>query len=336
VLRRIGNIPLVATARDVAAETARMLLRPLGANWRNFADAAKRRQTVLRLADRLGREKGRIRFLDGLNPPPPAPRRPDVPRLLSADLGAAWLGHATLLLRVGGRTILTDPVFSPRVGLGLLFGTIGPKRRQQPALSIDELPPIDLVLSSHAHFDHLDRPSLWRIARRFPNVPVIAAAGTRDLLADLGFGEVRELPWEQGAQVAGLKISAIPVKHWGPRVFYDDWRGYNAYLVESDSHRVLFGGDTAFTDAWSGVGPLDLLAIGISAYDPFVAAHATPEQAWEMAQMAAARHVLPMHHTTFKLSYEPIDEPLQRLMAAAGPDAGRIVARQVGDSWFGP
>lgn len=369
VLRRKRDRPLLATARAVMAETSRMLLRPLGRlDWRRGANIAKRRPIMLRMADRLGRDVGRTRFLDGIKSPPPASRRPDVARLLNAPLAAAWIGHATLLLRIGGVTILTDPVFSHRAGIGLLFATLGPRRRQLPALSIDELPHIDLILSSHAHFDHLDRPSLWRIARRFGRTPVIAAVGTSDLLSDLGFGEITELDWEQSAGIAGLKISAVAVKHWGPRVFFDDWRGYNAYLIEATKrrsdeatkgsegqfvsgsgpfvspslrrsvasvHRILFGGDTAHTDAWNGIGPLDLLAVGISAYNPFIAAHASPEQAWEMAQLAGARHVLPMHHTTFKLSHEPLDEPLKRLLAAAGDDAHRIVAREVGALWTG-
>ena len=325
---------LAETARDVAEQTARLLLRPLGVvNWRRGADVLKRRPLALQLADRLGRETGRLRFLDTLAPPPPAPRVPDVARLLSATLAAAWLGHATLLLRVGGKTILTDPVFSDRVGLGLLFATLGPRRHQRPALTVEQLPPIDLILSSHAHFDHLDRPSLWQLSRRFRHVPVIAAAGTADLIQDLGFSDIRELPWGQKTSAAGLEITAVPVKHWGPRVFHDNWRGYNAYLIESNEHRVLFGGDTADTDIFAGLGPLDLMAVGISAYDPFIAAHATPEQAWAMAQSAGARHVLPMHHTTFRLSREPMDEPLRRFLAAAGEERHRVVARRVGDLW---
>ena len=318
---------------------ARLAVEPLAraarVDWRVGADAAKRRPLVLKLADKLGREEGRVRFLDHLADLPPAPRRPDVARLLAADLAAAWLGHATLLLRVGGRTILTDPVFSPRVGVSLLFATIGPKRFQRPALSIDELPPIDLILSSHAHFDHLDRPSLWRLSRRFRDVPVLAAAGTADLLEDLGFRAVRELKWEGRADVADLRVSAVPVTHWGPRVFFDNWRGYNGYLIESPRHRLLFGGDTAMTDAFAGIGPVDLMAVGIGAYNPYIAAHASPEQAWAMAEMAGARHVLPMHHATFKLSHEPMAEPLARFLAAAGGDAHRVVARRVGDLWVG-
>ncbi len=337
------------------AQMAGALLRkPLRLlNWRHGADAAKRRPGLLVLADRLGREPGRIRFLDNLAPPPPAPAMPDLERFGRAEAAAAWLGHATLLLRVGGKTILTDPVFSPRVGVGLVFATIGPKRRQQPALSIAQLPKIDLILSSHAHFDHLDRPSLWQLARRFGRVPVVAAEGTSDLLHDLGFGEIQELKWEGALRLGDLSLSAIPVKHWGPRVFYDDWRGYNAYLLEATkrrsegstkrpegdvppsaaSTRILFGGDTAYTETFAGLGPLDLFAVGISAYDPFVAAHATPEQAWAMAQLAGAQRLAAMHHTTFRLSREPMDEPLRRLLNAAGAEADRIVIRNVGDLW---
>lgn len=302
-------------------------------DWRTGADAAKRRQLMLKLADRLGRETGRMRFLDYLVAVPPS-RRPDLSRWHDADLAACWIGHATMLLRVGGRTILTDPVFHPRVGVGLLLATVGPLRRQQPALPIAKLPKIDLILLSHAHFDHLDRPSLHALSRRFPGTPIVCAKGTRDLVEDLAFGPVTELAWGEAATVAGVNVSAVPVQHWGPRVFYDNWRTYNAYLLEADNHRVLFGGDTADTDTFRAVAPVDLLCVGIGAYDPYIAAHATPEQAWAMAALAEARYVAAMHHSTFRLSHEPMDEPLRRLLAAAGDEASRIIIRHVGDAWF--
>ena len=327
----------MCAARDAARRIAGALLGPRGLlNWRRGADAAKRRPAMLLLADKLGREVGRTRFLDDLIPPP-ASKRPDLSRWHEHELAACWIGHATLLLRVGGRTVLTDPVFSSRVGMGLVFATVGPKRFQAPALSIDELPQIDLILSSHAHFDHLDRPSLWRIARRFGDVPVICASGTRDLINDLGFRDVRELQLGEATEAAGVDVTAIPVKHWGPRVFYDNWRGYCAYRLDRAGHRVIFGGDSAMTDSFRDAGPCDLMAVGIGAYDPFVASHATPEQAWRMAGDAGARFVLPMHHSTLRLSREPVDEPIRRLLSVAASEGGlnRVVAREVGDVWVG-
>ena len=297
-------------------------------DWRDVADFAKRNPWLLRLADRLGRGTARLR-LPALTDPPPAPR-PDLRRFLSADLAACWVGHATMLLRLGGRTVLTDPIFSDRAGFNVGPLALGPRRLQQPALPLSRLPPLDLILLTHAHFDHLDRPTLARLPR---DVPVVCAAGTRDLIDDLGFGDVTELAWDDATTVADLRVTAVPVQHWGPRVFFDDWRTYNAYLLESDDARVLFGGDTAMTDAWAGLGPVDLLCVGIGAYAPYVAAHATPEQAWAMAKLCGARRVASMHHTTFRLSREPTGEPLRRLLAAAGEEAGRIVIRRVGDVW---
>ena len=288
---------------------------------------------TLRLADRLGRSRGRLRLLDGLNPPAGARFKPDLKGWEDHDLAAAWLGHATVLLRVEGMTILTDPVLSNRVGVGLGLLTGGPRRLVAPALLARELPKIDLILISHAHFDHLDRPTLVRLPKR---TPVITAYQTQDLVRDLGFRDVTELQWgEQVEMENGLRVSAWEVAHWGARTFYDMHRGFNAYLLESAKRRVLYGGDTAYHEGFKEIGgsPVDLAVVGIGAYDPYVAAHATPEQAWAMASHVKAKYVLPMHHSTFRLSFEPVNEPMERILTAAGRDADRVVCREVGSLW---
>jgi L-ascorbate metabolism protein UlaG (beta-lactamase superfamily) len=242
-----------------------------------------------------------------------------------------WLGHASVLLRIGGLTLLTDPVFSSRVGVGLGLMTAGPKRLAAPALGLRELPRIDLILISHAHFDHLDRPTLARLPKR---IPVVTARHTGDLIRDLGFRKVKELDWGEHVQLfRKLRITAHPVAHWGARTFHDRHRGFNSYLIEADDHRVLYGGDTAYHEGFKSIDPVDLAILGIGAYDPYVAAHATPEQAWDMANHCQARAVLPMHHSTFRLSYEPTHEPLERILAAAGDEADRIVIREIGGQW---
>ncbi len=236
-----------------------------------------------------------------------------------------------MLIRIGGLTLLTDPVFSARVGVGLGFMTAGPRRLVRPAVTVAQLPPVDIVLLSHAHFDHLDRPSLARLGK---TARVITADKSSDLVDDLGFASVRELKWGEVERVNQLSITAIPVKHWGARTFVDMHRGYNAYLLESPACRLLFGGDTAYHDGFGSLGRVDAAILGIGAYDPYIAAHATPEQALEMADMVGAGAIIPMHHSTFRLSHEPVGEPIERLLKAAG-DGRRIAVRRVGEVWTG-
>jgi L-ascorbate metabolism protein UlaG (beta-lactamase superfamily) len=299
-------------------------------SWRHFTDWAKESPAMLRVADRLGRGRGRTRVLDHLSNPPPAKHRPDLTDWEKYSLAAAWLGHATVLLRMDGQTILTDPVLSRRVGIGLGLVTAGPQRLISPALTVRQLPPIDLILISHAHFDHLDRPTLVRFPK---NIPVVTASHTSDLIADLGFRDITELKWGESKEVSHLKFTARAVKHWGARTFYDQHRGFNAYLLESTNCRVLYGGDTAYHEMFTDLEPVDLAILGIGAYDPYIAAHATPEQALKMADHAKARYILPIHHSTFRLSHEPLHEPMERMLAAAGTKQDRIVIREVGQMW---
>jgi L-ascorbate metabolism protein UlaG (beta-lactamase superfamily) len=284
----------------------------------------------LRIADRLGRGKGRLRLLDRLSRPEAAPNKPDLSNWEQQELAAVWIGHATVLLRLGGMTIITDPVLFSRVGLGLGLMTAGPQRRYAPAIRLSDLPPIDLILISHAHFDHLDRPTLVRLPKR---TPVVTAHHTGDLIHDLGFRQVTELGWGDRTQVGSLTITAEKVNHWGARTFYDKHRGFNAYVLEAAGRRVLYGGDTAYHEGFKSLGKVDLAIFGIGAYDPYIAAHATPEQAWEMVDHARADFLLPMHHSTFRLSHEPMEEPMQRMLAAAGADEDRVVVREIGGQW---
>jgi L-ascorbate metabolism protein UlaG (beta-lactamase superfamily) len=299
-------------------------------NWKPIANWGKQRPLALQLADHLGRSRGRLRLLDHLNPPPAAPHKPDLTDWESHELAAAWLGHATVLLRLGGMTILTDPVLFNRIGIGLGLITGGPRRFIAPALTVRELPKVDLILISHAHFDHLDRPTLVRLPKA---TPVVTASHTQDLIADLGFRRITELGWDQSTRVGPLTITAHQVNHWGARTFYDRHRGFNAYLLQDGKRRILYGGDTAYYDGFKSLPGVDLAVFGIGAYDPWIASHATPEQAWRMADQVRADFVLPMHHSTFRLSHEPMDEPLRRMMEVAGNRAPRIVAREIGMQW---
>ena len=167
----------------------------------------------------------------------PAPAKPDPKTWKNSTITAAWIGHATVFMNFFGTTIITDPVFSRKIGISLLgLTTLGPTRLVEPALTIDELPPIDLILLSHAHMDHLDFPSLRKFNK---NIPVIMAKNTSDLLRDRGWNDVREVNWGETIMAAGMSIEALKVRHFGWRFPWEkdrsrgEWNGrsFNAYLI---------------------------------------------------------------------------------------------------------
>jgi L-ascorbate metabolism protein UlaG (beta-lactamase superfamily) len=268
---------------------------------------------------------------EAVTPMRPAPHRPDPGSWPAGHLTAAWLGHATVLLDFLGATVLTDPALEPRVGVGRGRIKLGPRRLIEPALTADELPPTDVLLLSHSHMDHTDLGTLRRLERE---TPIVVHRGNRDLVRR--FRSVTELQWGEAASVAGVRIEAIPARHWGARVLTDTHRGYGGYLLQRDGTTVLFAGDTAYTDQLTPLGRrhrIDLAILPIGAYDPWIANHASPEEAWRMFRALGATWLLPIHHSTFRLSREPADEPLARLLAAAGSEAWRVVAREVGATW---
>lgn len=298
--------------------------------WRTVTNLVKNRPLAMGLVKQLDRGRGRMRWLDQINPPPRSPLQPDLAGWEHREFSAIWIGHATVLLRFAGMTILTDPVFSNRIGLGLWLSTLGPRRQVAAAMNAHALPPLDLILISHAHFDHLDRPSLATLPKK---TPVVMAGQTSDLIRDLGFSKITELNWGQKYSLNGLTITARQVEHWGARTFVDRYRGYNGYLLESSRRRILFGGDSAYHERYRDVGKVDLAILGIGAYDPYIHAHATPEQAWAMANHLGADFVLPIHHSTFRLSREPTAEPIERLISAAGRESDRLALREIGQTW---
>lgn len=263
-----------------------------------------------------------------------APHIPRIGEWSGEGIHAAWIGHSTVLLRVDGFTILTDPVFSTRIGINLGPFTLGLKRLVHPALLMPELSAPDLILLSHAHMDHLDRPSLRMLEKL--GTTVVTAAGTSDLLRVKRYKAVRELRWDEVCQVGPARVRAFEVKHWGARTRTDVHRGYNGYLIEAGRYRIVFGGDTAYTEGFRKIRssrPVDLAIMPIGAYDPWIDAHCNPEQAMAMANHAGAEFVLPVHHRTFKLSNEPYGEPIERLLAAAGSSEDRIAVREIGEEF---
>ncbi|MDQ2843611.1 MAG: MBL fold metallo-hydrolase [Acidobacteriota bacterium] len=262
----------------------------------------------------------------------PAFKRPRP--LLWSDQGlyATWLGHSTVLLKIDGFTILTDPVFSLRIGLNLGPLTLGIKRLIEVAAEPRELPPIDLVLLSHAHMDHFDLPSLRRLES--PTTQVVTAHRTSDLLRVKRYSSVHELRWNDCIRVGPATIRAFQVAHWGARMRSDVYRGFNGYLMNIGRRQIVFGGDTAYTDRFKELRssqPMDLAIMPIGAYNPWIHVHCTPEQALSMANDAGAEMILPVHHQTFQLGREPRLEPIERLLTAASAAPERICIKDVGE-----
>jgi L-ascorbate metabolism protein UlaG (beta-lactamase superfamily) len=271
---------------------------------------------------------------DYARPIAPAPLRPHPELWPDHGLHASWLGHSTVLLKIDGFSILTDPVFSTRIGLSLGPLTLGIKRLVDVALPLQALPPVDLILLSHAHMDHFDLPTLRRLES--PRTHVVTASQTSDLLRARRYGRVHELHWNESVEVGPARITAFEVAHWGARMRGDIYRGYNGYLIEVGKTRVVFGGDTALTDSFKRLRTarrVDLAIMPVGAYDPWIRVHCNPEQAWRMANEAGAEFLLPVHHQTFRLSREPNLEPVERILQAAGSAPERIAVQSIGQEF---
>ena len=267
---------------------------------------------------------------------PAAPQLPDPKAWSDSKITAAWLGHSTVLINFYGVRILTDPAFFPCIGVNALVGTLGPKRFVACALSPRELPPIDLVLVSHAHFDHLDIPSLAAV----PGKPsAVMSRGTSDLLPRRHYSSVKELRWGEGDLIKTSRgevgVRSIEVRHWGARVRRDTWRGYGGFILERDGKKLLFAGDTANTDLFAtyrGHGPFEAAIMPIGAYHPWIRSHCTPEEALAMVNAAGARKIIPVHHQTYRLSSEPMQEPIERMEQALAREPERLVLKEIGQT----
>jgi L-ascorbate metabolism protein UlaG (beta-lactamase superfamily) len=268
-----------------------------------------------------------------LLPPAAALKIPPPGKSGSNEIWAGWIGHSTVLLSMSGTLILTDPNFSPRIKIA----------RRLVGLPADpeDLGNLHLILLSHAHFDHLDIPSLKRLPKK---ARIVVPQGCRDLVEDLGFAEVVELGWNERFTFQDLEIEAFQPAHWGKRSPFDEKdRAYNAYLMTKGEKTVLFAGDTGYSRTFSektrDKKPV-LSFLPITAYSPewFRGNHLTPEEAQQVFLETKSQFMIPIHWGTFILSHEPIGEPIERLKkeAARLNIEDRVIILKPGESFTVP
>lgn len=293
--------------------------RPLGERrtWpRTFADRLTAPLPGMREVMRVVRERGMRPSASALRQVPSLPVEPGpVPEAGPGTVSLTWAGHASWVIRIGGLTVLTDPVWSRRIP-----GT--PARVTPVGVPWDRLPPVDAVVISHNHYDHLDAPTLKRLPR---DTPLFVPAGLAAWCRRRGFTQVTELDWWEAAELRGVRFDFVPAHHWSKRTLTDTcrslWGGW--VLTDGAGQRVYFAGDTGYGHWFGEIGRaypgIDVALLPIGAYAPrwmLRPVHTDPEEAVQACLDVGAAALAPMHWATFLLSSEPPLEPLARIRAA--------------------
>ncbi len=256
-----------------------------------------------------------------------------------ADPGAllqpsiTWIGHATFAYRLGGKLIVTDPIFSQRIA-----GAVG--RSVPPGLAVDDLPPVDVVTVSHNHLDHLDLPSIRRLG---PGPCYVAPLGHERWLRRAGAEKIVELDWWETHSFDGVDVTLVPARHWSMRAPWNRndalWGGF---VVRGAEGAAYHSGDTAYFDGFAEIGrrlgPIDWAMLPIGAYEPrwfMQPQHMDPDEAGQAFLDLASRNLVAMHWGTFLLTDEPIGEPPERLRAwwrARELDEARLWILDIGEN----
>lgn len=256
----------------------------------------------------------------------PRVRQP-LPALSPEQTSISWIGHASYLIRTGGRTVLTDPVWSPAIP-----GRI--RRMHPPGLAWEDIPPVDAVLISHNHYDHLDSPTITRLPRE---TPMLVPAALARWFLRRGFTAVTELDWWEHTTVGGVRFEFVPAHHWSRRGLRDMNRTlWGGWLIQAASGPLLhFAGDSGYGERFTAIGArhpgIDLAMMPIGAYAPrwfMGSAHMDPAEAVQATLDVGARRMAWMHWGTFVLSQEPMTEP-----ARLAREAWRRAGRSPADLW---
>jgi N-acyl-phosphatidylethanolamine-hydrolysing phospholipase D len=262
-------------------------------------------------------------------------------RAAENELSATWVGHSTVLLQIGAINLLLDPMWSTRASP---VSFAGPRRFVAAAVDLEALPPIDVILISHNHYDHLDRSTVRALARRMPAIEWLVPLGLAGLVRRWGATRIRELDWWQEERVATpsgeVQVAATPAQHFSARGFGDRGRTlWCSWLMKNEHARAFFAGDTAYHPEFGEIArryaPFDLLMLPIGAYEPrwfMRSVHMNPPEALRAyAELSSAQDelpaLLPIHWGTFRLTDEAMQEPpewTQRLWKEAGYDPGHL------------
>jgi N-acyl-phosphatidylethanolamine-hydrolysing phospholipase D len=269
------------------------------------------------------------------------------PRAPTDERRATWIGHSTVLLQLGGLNILTDPMWSERASP---VQWAGPRRIMSPAMAIEALPPLDIVLLSHSHYDHLDKGTVKRLARAHPQATWIVPLKLGAYIRGWGVRQTQELDWWENVTVHGLDVTATPSRHFSARRLGDRnktlWCGFTLAM---NGVRAYFAADTAYHPEFGAIGqrggPFHLVMMPIGAYDPrwfMHIVHVNPEEAVQayVDVASASPHepsplMLAIHWGTFRLTDEPMEEPPKRALAAwrsHGLDEDRLWVARFGET----
>lgn len=238
----------------------------------------------------------------------------------SGRVAVTWLGHSSFLIRIAGRTVLTDPYLTdwatPVPGLG-------PKRYVPPGIPIDKLPPIDVIVVSHNHYDHLDARTIERLPGK-DRIEVVVPLGVGEIFRKRGYARVRETDWGDASDLGPITITTLPTIHWSRRSGFDtNMTLWASFKIDGAGKRLFFPGDTGYGPVFAKIGaehgPFDFAFVPIGAYEPKVMMHAThtdPEQAVRLGRDVRATQLGAMHWGTVVLTDEPQFEPPERFRAA--------------------
>lgn len=237
--------------------------------------------------------------------------RPEFPKLKHGEVAITWIGHASFLVQFTDLNVLIDPNFAN--WLFLL------KRLKRCGFKFEHLPRIDLVLLTHAHFDHFHKPTL----RKLPHPKIgVMPWGVGDLAQHLGFERVIELEWWESFSHKEWKVTLTPSKHWGARTLRDEHRGYGGFILEHQGRKIYHAGDSAYFEGFKEIGEKcspEIALLPIGAYYPksFRNVHMGPDEAIKVFKDLGANWLVPMHYGTFRLSFEEMDEPPRWLLELA-------------------
>lgn len=243
------------------------------------------------------------------------------PDFSGSEDAAWWLGHACLLFRLDGRYILTDPALSERASPLSFYG---PRRKTPPVVTVEQLPPIDTVLLSHNHYDHLDKRTVKKLLKCFPDVSFLVPLGMKRWLQRQGARQVKELDWWDETPQQGLTFHCVPAQHWSMRTLWDRNRSlWCGWVINTARQRLYFSGDSGYTPLLQQIGerfgPFDLAALPIGAYAPrwFMGPqHMDPQQSATLFRQLNCRRAIPIHWGVFELADESLDEPPEILREA--------------------